>query len=135
MSVTSDFRVKANRLQRAAAEGKLVVVSDAQSIRDATAQAAYRRAVFNRYVGYLRQIGISEDQATAHAQRRFNTMQADHKIDLQVSGALGDPNSNSNLQMLDSSVNGSIGSQLAREIERLNLKAGDLIHSVNVQGP
>jgi len=129
-----DFLRKTAGLQRAAERGELVVVSNPSSIRDASAQAAYRRAVFNRYVNFLKELGMTEGQAMAHAQRKFETLQADHRIDLQVSGALADPNGSSNLKMLDGSVNMSVGKQLELGIDRLGLQSGDQIHEVIVNG-
>ncbi len=96
---------------------------------------ALRRAVFNRYVNFLKELGMKEEEATAYAQKKFQSLHADHRIDLQVSGGLTDPNGNSNLRMLDGSVNTSVGRQLANEIERLGLQPGDQIHEVIVNGP
>jgi hypothetical protein len=129
-----DFRMKTTDLQRAADRGELVVVNNPSSIRDTSAQAAYRRAVRNRYVNFLKEIGMTQEQALAQAEKKFETLHADHRIDLQVSGALQDPNGTSNLRMLNGSVNTSVGRQLANEIERLGLEPGDQIHEVIVNG-
>ena len=59
---------------------------------------------------------------------------SDHKIDLQASGALSDPNGIKNLGMLNCSVNGSVGKQLANEIERLGLQTDDEIDGIKVIG-
>jgi RHS repeat-associated protein len=131
----ADFRIKTAELKRTAQEGGLTVVSNPSRIRDVSAQAAYRRAVFVRYVRYLQQAGMTEEQATAHATAKFRDLHADHRIDLQVSGALKDANDTSNLGMRDGSVNTSVGKQIALEIERLNLETGDQIHDVNIIGP
>lgn len=131
----NDFRVKTADLKRAADGGNLVVVENPSSIRDASAQEAYRKAVRNRYVNFLQEMGMNKEQALARADQKFKTLQADHRIDLQVSGGLADPNADTNLRMLDGSVNMSVGRQLANEIERLGLQSGDLIHEVNVIGP
>jgi len=130
-----DFRVKTENLKRAADAGGLTVVSNPSGIRDASAQAAYRKAVFVRYTRFLQQLGMNQTDATALATKKFKSLQADHKIDLQVSGALSNPNDSDNLQMIDGSVNMSVGSQLQKEIERLGLQAGDQIDQVNVVGP
>jgi hypothetical protein len=130
----NDFRVKTADLQRAAQRGDLVVVNNPSRIRKPSAQEAYRDAVFNRYVNYLKEIGMTEQQATAQAAQKFKSLHVDHRIDLQVSGGLTDPNANTNLRMLDGTVNTSVGSQLAKEIERLGLQAGDQIHQVNIIG-
>ena len=129
-----DFQVKTADLKRAAKGGGLTVVSNPSQIRDASAQAAYRRAVRVRYTRYLQQLGMTAQQADIEATRKFSTLQADHRIDLQVSGSLSDPNDSSNLRMLDGSVNGSVGKQLANEIERLGLQTGDQIDDVEVIG-
>jgi hypothetical protein len=131
----NDFRVKTENLQRAANAGGLTVVSNPSGIRDPSAQTAYRKAVFVRYVRYLQQLGMSESDATTEATKKFSTLQADHKIDLQVSGALNNPNGSGNLQMLDGTVNMSVGSQLQKEIDRLGLQTGDQINQVNIIGP
>jgi RHS repeat-associated protein len=131
----NDFRVKTARLQRAANAGGLTVVSNPSGVRDPSAQANYRKAVFVRYTRYLQQLGMSEADATAQATKKFESLHADHKIDLQVSGALSDPNGSDNLQMLDGTVNMSVGSQLQKEIERLGLQTGDQIDQVDIFGP
>jgi RHS repeat-associated protein len=131
----SDFRVKTADLKRAADGGGLTVVSNPSGIRDASAQTAYRKAVYVRYTRYLQQLGMSEGEATIKADQMFQKLQADHRIDLQVSGALSNPNGSDNLRMLDGTVNMSVGSQLQKEIERLGLQTGDVINQVDVIGP
>jgi len=77
---------------------------------------------------------LAAQEALAQAQKKFQSLHADHRIDLRVSGGLTAPNANSNLRMLDGSVNTSVGKQLANEIERLGLQPGDQIHQVIVNG-
>jgi len=128
-----DFQIKTADLKRAAKAGGLTVVSNPSQIRDATAQSAYRQAVKVRYTRYLQQLGMNPQQAELEATKKFSTLQADHRIDLQVSGDLSDPNDSSHLRMLDGSVNMSVGRQLANEIERLGLQTGDSIDDVVVE--
>ncbi len=53
-----------------------------------------------------------------------------YRIDLQVSGALENPNNMHNLGMLEDSVNTSVGKQIQLECERLGLQPGDVIDDV-----
>ncbi len=58
----------------------------------------------------------------------MSNKQADHIVELQVSGHLSNPNSFKNLKMVESSVNASIGKQIDLEAARLGLKHDDFVH-------
>jgi hypothetical protein len=129
-----DFLQKARRLQNAASEGRLVRVSGSAYDRlreEASAlQNAYRKAVQKRFTRMLVSKGVDEEHAAATVKQFMDSRQADHRIDLQVSGALANPNSNRNLKMLDSTTNQGIGSQLKLEMNRLGIRNGDTIDGV-----
>jgi RHS repeat-associated protein len=126
------FERKLDRLVRTAESGNLTVVRGTDTIREPSQQARYRKAVFKRYVKLLQQKGMSQPEAEAFARKKFEELQADHKIDLQVSGSYDDPNGFWNLGMEDAKVNLSIGAQINSEIERLGLDTGDTIDKINI---
>jgi hypothetical protein len=131
------WKIKTGRLQRAAENGDLIVVQAADDLRLAggnEAQRAYRAAVKKRYVKWLQQGGMSADEAKEFAELKFQSLHVDHRLDLQVSGALEDPNAFSNLGMEDASVNTSVGKQLELEIKRLGLQNGDSIDRIVLEG-
>ena len=75
---------------------------------------------------------MKAEDAEAYAKKQFENLHVDHKIDLQVSGKLDDPNGQWNLGMEDATVNTSVGSQLDKEIQRLGLSTGDSIDKINL---
>jgi RHS repeat-associated protein len=135
----ADFWKKSRQLQIAAEGGGLVRVTGKayESLREvgAAAQAAYRKNVLRQYAQFLENFGHGADEARQIAAERLRSLQADHRIELQLSKMLSDPNSSKNLQMLDGAVNGSIGSQLKSEMNRLGLKDGDSIDQIIILAP
>jgi RHS repeat-associated protein len=132
-----DFWKKAKSLKKAASSRSLVWVGDTGGMKKSAkaARAAHRRAVQTRLIEKFRAQGSSLDDATMKAEQLMRDKHVDHLIDLQISGALKNPNAKSNLHMLDSSTNTSIGKQLQLEAQRLGLKAGDTIDDIIIIGP
>ena len=133
-----DFWRKAHRLQEAAWNRGLVYVGatdDLRSLGGSKAQAAYRKAVSSRLKSFYIYRGMSENQAEEQVAKTMKRVQADHSIDLQVSGALKNPNSTNNMHMIDSTTNGSVGKQIELECKRLGLTPGDLIDEITIDAP
>jgi len=129
------FYIKAYRLKHAAEGSGLFVFKNTGSIRIPGAQAAYRRLAVRLRTNQLERSGMSRSAARAQARQEFSTKQADHIIELQVSGGLSDPNNFDNFIMLDSTVNSSVGAQLMNQIKGLGLQHGDKIGRVIIEGP
>ncbi len=127
-----DFGRKAARLSEAAESGSLIFVGETASLRVKDAQRAYRQAVKNRLISFLKSRGSTAEEAVVKAEQFIKNKDVDHLIDLQVSGAISDPNARTNLGMLDSSVNRSVGAQLKAECQRLGLEPGDVIHEIRI---
>lgn len=130
-----DFWRKTTKLKNSAQQGGLIFAKNTDDIREPRLQRAYRKAVKDRLSQLYQSQGKTKDEAAALVDEFMSTRQVDHKIDLQVSGALDNPNARSNLTMLDASVNGSIGKQIDLEAARLGLKEGDTIHDIIIHGP
>jgi RHS repeat-associated protein len=131
-----DFWYKATELKNQAQSNGLSVVEGTTAIRDVSVQAKYRRAAITTYANNLRtQFGVDRTTARDIATRQFSNYDVDHLIDLQVSGGLANPNDASNLGMIESTVNRSIGSQLKNEINSLGLEEGDMITDIIINGP
>jgi len=109
-----DFWRKARQLQNAARNKSLVYVGDTSGMKNKAkvAQAAYRRALKGRLIGRFEAQGLSPAKAAEQAEEMIKNRHVDHIIDMQVSGTLKNPNLKSNLKMLDSSTNSSLGKQL-----------------------
>jgi len=129
-----EFSKKANQVQNAARNGGLVYVGNTTSRRSEAklAQQAYRRAVNERLTRWFMHKGMSQQQAAYKAKATLERMHVDHRIGLQVSGALENPNNIHNLGMLEDSVNTSVGKQIQLECKRLGLQPGDVIDEVIV---
>jgi hypothetical protein len=131
-----DFWYKTNALSERAESGGLFVVEGTDAIRSESAQKTYRRAAVKTYAKQLQSnFGMDVETSAKVAEDHFRNFDVDHKIDLQVSGGLMDPNDPFNLGMLDPSVNRSIGRQLQDEINRQGLKQGDVITKIIINGP
>lgn len=132
-----DFWVKVRQLQNAAAKGGLVYAGSTKQMQDRANQArkAYRDGILTRLKRWYIYKGQSETNALLKAQKAIENMHVDHRIDLQVSGAIPNPNNITNLQMRDGSVNTSVGKQIQLECERLGLKAGDIIDDIVIHAP
>jgi len=107
------FMKKKNALNRAAKRGELVWSPGTHDIRISSLQASYRKAVTERYE---RMFGEAPDLS------RFN---ADHPVDLIVGGA-----ASQRLQMLNETINKSVGSSLKGAGRRAGLKPGDMISEI-----
>jgi len=131
-----EFDRKVNRLQNAADDnGGLIFKEGTSDIRKPAQQAKYRRQVKKRYQRYLENNGFSKTEAKARVDSVMSSKQADHIVELQVSGHLSDPNSFKNLKMVEGSINSSIGKQIDLETTRLGLKDGDIVSGFNKIDP
>jgi len=103
-----DFNRKVSALQDLAERGKL---AKAAVVRDRKITDVYRQNLINRAERMWRQ---SEPERVDAILRLMQKRQVDHLQDLQIMGA----DSLSNLGMLDSRVNMSLGSQIAQQLKK-----------------
>ncbi|RMS22765.1 hypothetical protein ALP69_200102 [Pseudomonas syringae pv. aceris] len=107
------FAKKQNALTRAAARGDLVWSPGTHDVRISSLQGSYRKAVTARFERMYGQ------------PPNLSKINADHPIDLIVGGS-----STQRLQMLDESINKSVGSSLKNAGRKAGLKPGDKISSI-----
>ncbi|MBP2198256.1 RHS repeat-associated core domain-containing protein [Pantoea cypripedii] len=110
------FMKKQNSLNRAAQRGELVWSPGTHDVRISSVQSSYRQAVSARYE---RMFGKSPD---------LTTLNADHPVDLIVGGS-----PTQRLQMLNESINKSVGSSLKNAGRKAGLQPGDTISEIIFQ--
>ncbi|WP_444543932.1 RHS repeat domain-containing protein, partial [Pectobacterium odoriferum] len=107
------FMKKKNALNRAAKRGELVWSPGTHDVRISSIQSSYRKAVSERYE---RMFGKSPD---------LSKLNADHPVDLIVGGS-----ATQNLQMLNETINKSVGSALKNAGRKAGLQPGDKISAI-----
>ena len=110
------FMKKQNALNRAAKRGELVWSPGTHDVRISSVQASYRKAVAARFE---RMFGQSPD---------LSKLNADHPVDLIVGGS-----ATQRLQMLNETINKSVGSSLKNAGRKAGLQPGDKISSIVFQ--
>jgi RHS repeat-associated protein len=107
------FMKKQNALSRAAKRGELVWSPGTHDVRISSVQASYRKAVAARFE---RMFGQAPD---------LSKLNADHPVDLIVGGS-----ATQRLQMLNETINKSVGSSLKNAGRKAGLQPGDKISSI-----
>ncbi|WP_236886807.1 RHS repeat domain-containing protein, partial [Dickeya chrysanthemi] len=107
------FMKKQNALNRAAKRGELVWSPGTHDVRIASVQSSYRKAVSERYE---RMFGKAPD---------LSKLNADHPVDLIVGGS-----ATQRLQMLNETINKSVGSALKNAGRKAGLQPGDKISAI-----
>ncbi|CAI2794329.1 Cell wall-associated polypeptide CWBP200 [Serratia ficaria] len=110
------FTKKQNALNRAAQRGELVWSPGTHDVRISSVQSSYRQAVAARYE---RMFGQAPD---------LTKLNADHPVDLIVGGS-----PTQRLQMLNESINKSVGSSLKNAGRKAGLQPGDRISEIIFQ--
>ncbi|MFP9530320.1 hypothetical protein [Pectobacterium brasiliense] len=104
---------KQNALNRAAKRGELVWSPGTHDVRISSVQSSYRKAVSERYE---RMFGKAPD---------LSKLNADHPVDLIVGGS-----ATQHLQMLNETINKSVGSALKNAGRKARLQPGDKISAI-----
>uniref|UniRef100_UPI001443D145 RHS repeat-associated core domain-containing protein n=1 Tax=Erwinia amylovora TaxID=552 RepID=UPI001443D145 len=107
------FMKKQSSLNRAAQRGELVWSPGTHDVRISSLQSYYRQSVSARYE---RMFGKSPD---------LTKLNADHPVDLIVGGS-----PTQRLQMLNESINKSVGSSLKNAGRKAGLQPGDIISEI-----
>ncbi|WP_433915661.1 RHS repeat domain-containing protein [Pectobacterium polaris] len=107
------FMKKQNGLNRAAKRGELVWSPGTHDVRISSIQSSYRKAVSERYE---RMFGKAPD---------LSKLNADHPVDLIVGGS-----ATQRLQMLNETINKSVGSALKNAGRKAGLQPGDKISAI-----
>ncbi|VVN75153.1 hypothetical protein PS712_00681 [Pseudomonas fluorescens] len=107
------FMKKQNALNRAAKRGELIWSPGTHDVRISSVQASYRKAVAARFE---RMFGQAPD---------LSKLNADHPVDLIVGGS-----ATQRLQMLNETINKSVGSSLKNAGRKAGLQPGDKISSI-----
>ncbi len=107
------FMKKQNSLNRAAQRGELVWSPGTHDVRISSVQSSYRQAVSSRYE---KMFGKPAD---------LTKLNADHPVDLIVGGS-----PTQRLQMLNESINKSVGSSLKNAGRKAGLQPGDRISEI-----
>nr|WP_323659852.1 RHS repeat-associated core domain-containing protein [Pectobacterium versatile] len=107
------FMKKQNALNRAAKRGELVWSPGTHDVRISSVQSSYRKAFSERYE---RMFGKAPD---------LSKLNADHPVDLIVGGS-----ATQHLQMLNETINKSVGSALKNAGRKAGLQPGDKISAI-----
>ncbi|EQB9976309.1 hypothetical protein ACY0K1_000005 [Enterobacter hormaechei] len=107
---------KMNALNRAAQRGELVWSPGTHEVRISSLQSSYRQAVSARFE---KMFGSAPD---------LSKLNADHPVDLIVGGS-----PTQRLQMLNETINKSVGSSLKNAGRKAGLQPGDTISEIIFQ--
>ncbi|OII65493.1 sugar-binding protein [Streptomyces sp. CC53] len=101
---------------------------DADQIAAADRKVAALNASDNLVVTKVERSGSAADMWRRAGNKTVDGSDIDHIIELQLGGA----DDVTNMTPLDSSVNRSIGSQIARQLKKQGLKPGDVVCQINI---